>query len=162
MVNDRARGQAVLRSASDLIRGFCDQELSVVLGEVEVFTGVDLPTLVLSERPVTGITSVIVSGFTVTDFTFTRAGVITRNSDAWWSSGATVTYDHGYLESDWQFGVFRAVALEVAARALSLNERSASEAIGSTLMESAGYSPEVFLTPGEQAQLASFGKVLIG
>jgi hypothetical protein len=52
--------------------------------------------------------------------------------------------------------------MDMSMRALSLNERSASEALGSTLMESAGYSPELFLTPGEQMRLADFGMVLVG
>ena len=34
--------------------------------------------------------------------------------------------------------------------------------MGSTLMESAGYAPEVFLTEGEKWLLADYGKVLVG
>ena len=66
-----------------------------------------------------------------------------------------MTYSHGYAETDPEFGVFRSICIESASRAFTLNERSASEAMGSTLMESAGYSPEVFLTQGEKEMLRS-------
>ena len=79
-----------------------------------------------------------------------------------WVYGATVTYTHGYAEMSDEFGVIRTICIEAASRAYTLNERSASEAMGSTLMESAGYSPEVFLTEGEKRALADLGKVGIG
>lgn len=162
LVVPRARAQTVLQAASDLIREECGQELSQVVGDVETLPGADLPTLILAERPVTAITSVLVAGSAVTDYTFSRWGVITRSSEIFWTDGAVVTYTHGFTEADWEFGVLRSVAIDIATRALSLNERGASEAMGSTLMESAGFSPEVFLTEGEKMRLSSFGKVLVG
>jgi hypothetical protein len=36
------------------------------------------------------------------------------------------------------------------------------ETLNQIVLESAGYAPEVFLTPGEKMQLADFGKVLVG
>jgi len=162
LVVARARAQATLQVASDVIREECGQELSQVVGDVETLPGVDLATLVLSERPVTAITQILVSGSPVTDFTFSRWGVITRSSEVFWTSGAVVTYTHGFTEADWEFGVLRSICVDAAVRSLSLNRDGASEAMGSNLMETAGFSPEVFLTEGERSRLASFGKALVG
>jgi len=164
LVTDRSRVQRWLGAASDLIRGYTGQTLSKVVGEVEVLEKIESDVLLLSERPVTAISTVVVNGTTLgpTEYAFTSWGKLTRVSGATWSLGATVTYTHGYVETDWEWGVLRGVCMDVAARGISLNERSASEALGSTLMESAGFSPEVFLTEGEKARLALFGPVMVG
>lgn len=166
---DLARMQQHLDLASAMIRRYCDQVLSVVTAESVTLAAVDRDTLVLPERPVTAITSVTENALAVTDYTFTRAGLIHRPA-TWlvsgdgmpWIYGATVVYTHGYAETTEQYKAIKGICLEVAARAYTLNERSASEALGNTLMESAGYSPEVFLTPGEKATLTDFGKVYVG
>jgi hypothetical protein len=167
MPSDLARLQSHLDLASAMIRGFCAQMLSEVADEQVTLPSVKGTALILPERPVTAISSVLVNSAPVTDYWFTRAGVLYRGSVSGivgvdWSYGATVTYTHGYAESDREFAVLRSVCIDVAARAFTMNERSASEAMGSTLMESAGYAPETFLTTGEKMSLADFGKVGVG
>jgi hypothetical protein len=161
---DLARIQAHLEYASAVIRRFTGQTLSAVTADVVTLEGIDRPTLILPQRPVTAITSVVEDSITLaaTDYTFTRSGLLKRESEADWTDGATVTYDHGYAETDDEFAALRAICIEAASRAYTLNERSASEAMGATLMESAGYSPEVFLTIGEKWLLSDFGKVVTG
>jgi hypothetical protein len=159
---DLARIQAHLEYASAVIRRFTGQTLSAVTADVVTLEGVDWPTLILPQRPVTAIASVVENSITLaaTDYTFTRSGLLKRDAD--WTDGATVTYSHGYAETDDEFKALRAICIEAASRAYTLNERSASEAMGATLMESAGYSPEVFLTTGEKWLLSDFGKVVTG
>lgn len=165
---DLSRMQLFLDLASAAIRRLCGQTLSAVGADVVTLPGIDRSTLILPERPVTAISGVSAGGVAIlpTAYWFTRAGLLHSGTIAAegvdWSSGATVTYDHGYAETTDEYRAIKAVCLEVASRAYTLNERSASEAMGSTLMETAGYAPEVFLTPGEKMELADFGKVGVG
>ena len=157
---DLARLQAILDLASAVIRAFCDQQLSYVANDQVTLQPIDRDTLILPERPVLGVSGVVAGGAAQTSYTWTRSGLLTRSAN--WVAGATVVYTHGYLETDPGFVAIRSVCMDAASRAFTLNERSASEAMASTLMESAGYSPEVFLTQGEMYRLADFGKVLVG
>lgn len=164
---DLARLQSLLASASAAIRRYCDQTLSTVTADVVTLESTDQNFLILPERPVTFITSVVVDGTPTTAYYFTRAGIIRSGSvsaptDASWTRGAVVTYNHGYAETDKEFAAIRTVCIQAATRAFTLNERSASEAMGSTLMESAGYAPEVFLTQGEKWALRDFAPVGVG
>ena len=166
---DLSRMQQHLEMASANIRRYTGQTLSTVAGDVVVLPALQRTSLVLPERPVTAIASVVANGVTLsssTDYWFTRAGVLHSGTmtveGTFWSYGATVTYSHGYAEGSDEYEAIKSVCLEAAARAFTLNERSASEAMGSTLMESAGYAPEVFLTVGEKMLLADLGKVLVG
>jgi hypothetical protein len=164
--SDLARLQSILGSASAVIRRYCDQRLSEVANDQVTLPPVSGSTLILPERPVTAVTSVLVNSAPVTDYWFTSTGLLHRGSmvvpGSAWVYGATVTYSHGYAEFTDGFMAIKTICMEAASRAYTLNERSASEAMGSTLMESAGYSPEVFLTEGEKRQLADLGKVGIG
>jgi len=166
--SDLARLQFMLAAASAEIRGFTGQMLSEVVGDVVVLGACQRDTLLLPERPVTAITLLTVSGTPYTDYRFTRPGLIKQGATestvegTFWSYGATVTYNHGYTETSDAFAHLRQISIDVAARAFTLNERSASEAMGSTLMESAGYSPEIFLTQGEKWKLMDLGQVLVG
>lgn len=160
--DDLARMQQHLELASGLIRRWCDQTLSEVTNDVIEFSAWDGTTLILPERPVTAVSSVVVSNVPFTEYRFTRAGLLVTTDGSWWSDGATVTYDHGYAQSDPSYLAIRSVCLDVASRSYTLNERSSSEAMGSTIMESAGYSPETFLTTGEKMTLADLGKVGVG
>jgi hypothetical protein len=164
--SDLSRLQALLESASALIRGETGQVLSKVTGDVlvvqpefdAVFGRRNPPpraigdVIYLPERPVTAVT-MTVQAVSFTAFAFTLDGVVYRTDGHWWDYPATITYDHGYAETSEAFRQVRAICIEAAARAFTLNERSASEAMGSTLMESAGYAPEVFLTEGERRSL---------
>jgi hypothetical protein len=159
---DLARMQLFLDLASAEIRRFTAQTLSEVVGDVVIFPETDWDRLILPERPVTAITQILVSGVAFTNYRFTRAGIIFDLNESPWSSGATVTYNHGYAESTDDYKAIKNVCLAAASRAYTLNERSASEAMGSTVMESAGYAPEVFLTLGEKMLLADYGSVRVG
>ncbi|HEY5987758.1 MAG TPA: hypothetical protein VIV12_15490 [Streptosporangiaceae bacterium] len=162
---DLARMQMMLELASASIRRYCGQTLSPVDNDVVVLEPIERDTLVLPERPVTAVSSVLINtipSVVTTNYRFTRAGLIHELSGLFWSSGATVTYNHGYAESTDEYKAIKGVCMAAASRAYTLNERSASEFLGSTLAESAGFSPEVFLTPGEKMQLADLGKVAVG
>jgi len=163
---DLARLQALLDSASSLIRGETGQVLSEVTDDVivvqpefdPVFGRRNPPpramgdVIYLPERPVTAV-AIEVDAVAFTDFGFTSEGVVYRTDGSWWDKAAEITYSHGYAETSQEFGQLRAICIEAASRAYTLNERSASEAMGSTLMETAGYAPEVFLTEGERQSL---------
>jgi hypothetical protein len=165
---DLARMQLFLNLASALIRGYTEQELSTVAGEVVVFEPTWSQTLYLPERPATAVSSVTVKAVSDTNWRLVDERKLIRGSDpnvltsADWSYGATVTYSHGYDEATEAYKRLKVICLESASRAYTLNERSASEAMGSTLMESAGYAPEVFLTMGEKMELDQFRPVAVG
>jgi hypothetical protein len=165
---DLARMQFFLNLASAMIRGYTDQELSTVVGEVVVFEPTWSQTLYLPERPVTAVTALTVKAVSDTNWRLVDERKLIRGSDPNvstslnWSYGATVTYNHGYDESTEAYERLKTICLEAASRAYTLNERSASEALGSTLMESAGYAPEVFLTMGEKMELDQFRPVAVG
>lgn len=157
---DLARWQQHLAAASALVRRHTGQVLSKVSADVVTLQPTSTTHLYLPERPVTAVT-VVEGTVPVTAFTFTSVGQIIRTSGTW-DVVATVTYDHGYAEFSPEYEAIKAVVLEVASRSITLNEHGASEAMGSTIMESAGYAPEAFLTQGEKWQLADFGLVGVG
>jgi hypothetical protein len=167
---DLARYQAHLGYASAAVRRFCGQSLSQVAADVVTLEPVDRDTLLLPERPVTAITTVVANGVTLspsTDYRFTRAGrlisgtLLAFGSD--WTYGATVTYDHGYAETTDEFAAIKTVCLQIASRSLQRDERAVGEFNNTfSITETAGYAPESFLTPGEKLQLWDLGKVLVG
>jgi len=159
---DLARMQLFLDLASAEIRRFTAQTLSEVALDVVILPATDWDRLILPERPVTAVSSVLVGVSGYTNYRFSRAGIIYDLNEAPWTDGATVTYTHGYIESTDEYKAIKGTCLEAASRAYTLNERSASEAMGSTLMESSGYAPEVFLTVGEKMALSDFGSVRVG
>jgi len=165
---DLARMQLFLNLASSLIRGYTEQELSAVTADVVVFEPTWDTALYLPERPVTAVTGVSSNNVAITDYRLVDERKLFRGlnpnvtTSADWSLGATVTYNHGYDEATEAYKQLKTICLEAASRAYTLNERSASEAMGSTLMESAGYAPEVFLTMGEKIELDQFRPVRVG
>lgn len=167
---DLARFQQHLAAASALVRRFTGQELSNVTDDVVTLPAIDRTTLILPERPVVSIASVVANSVTLsptTDYWFdAKPGLLHSGTriveGTFWSYGATVTYTHGYAEFSPEYEAIKAIVLEVASRTITLNERSASEALGGTIMETAGYAPETFLTRGEMWELSDFGKVGVG
>jgi len=165
---DLARMQMFLELASAEIRGYAGQVLSEVTGDVIVFEPTWSQTLYLPERPVTAITTVTVKAVATTDYRLLDERKIVRGSDPnvlsslSWSYGATVTYTHGYAETTEPYKSVKTICLEAASRAFTMNERSASEVLNTTVLESAGYSPEIFLTQGEKMQLDAFSPVAVG
>jgi hypothetical protein len=165
--SDLSRLQALLQMASAEIRTFTGQTLSQVIDDVVVLEPVERTTLVLPERPVTAVDAVLVNGSVVTDFYFTRAGLLHRGSVTGttgtnWSQGATVTYTHGYVETDDVWGTFRSVAIEAAKRAYTFDEDGISLTQGQVLTETVGFRTGVFLSTEDKMQLADYGKVLVG
>lgn len=166
--DDLARMQMLLDAASAEIRGATGQVLSTVAADVVELGPTSARSLYLPERPVTEITLLEVSGDPVTAYSFTPYGQIvhglTPADYSWenWPFGATVTYDHGHAEDSSEYQRIKTLCIEVALRAFTMNERSASEVLGSTVMESAGYAPEIFLTPGERMSLLGFAPVGVG
>lgn len=155
---DPTRIQALLDDASAEVRGFTGQVLTEVLNESAVFPSWQSALIVLPQRPVNAVDSVTVDAVVVTasDYEWTRGGHLWRLDGTAWEA-ATVVYDHGFAAASEDLTRIKAICIASASRAWSLNERSASEAMGSTLLESAGYSPEIFLTPGEQDRLSAYG-----
>lgn len=157
---DTSRMQALLDYASGVIRRYANQTISEVLGDTVEFGPQNHATLFLPEVPVLNVTSVTVGLVAVTDIDWYRGGDVVGTEA--WEDGAVVVYDHGWASTTDTFAAVKAVCLAAASRAFTMNERSASEVMGSTLMESAGYAPEVFLTGGEKELLHDLGPVPVG
>lgn len=166
--SDLSRMQMFLELASAEIRGYTEQMLSQVTDEVVVFEPTWSQTLYLPERPVTAVTLVTVKAVATTDYRLVDERKIVRGSDPNvltsldWSFGATVTYSHGYAETTEPYKSVKKICLEAASNAYTLNERGQSEALGATVMESAGYAPAIFLTPSQQRRLDQFKPVAVG
>jgi hypothetical protein len=167
---DLARMQMLLDAASAEIRGQTGQVLSTVAADVVTLGPTSVRTLYLPQRPVTAIITVVVKGVTLasTDYSFSSYGHLVHGgtpadySTKTWPDGATVTYDHGYAEFSTEYQRIKTICIEVALRAFTMNERSASETLGMTVLESGGYSPEIFLTAGERMSLMNFDPIGVG
>lgn len=161
MPSDLARLQGLLDDASAEIRGFTGQTLSQATETVS-FLAQTGSLIVLEERPVTAIASVVIATVTQDPSTYiwTTGGHLWHADATAWPA-VSVTYTHGYLETEPEFARLRTICIQIASRAYTLNERSASEAMGSTLMESAGYSPEIFLTEGEKERLSDYRSMVM-
>lgn len=160
--SDLSRYQQHIAAASALVRRYCAQVLSPVSGDQVTLAATGTVNLFLPERPVTAA-SVLEGTTPVTGFTLMgSSGRLLRTDGKTWDATTTVTYDHGYAESSPEYDAIKTVVLQVASRTITLNERSASEAMGNTIMDSAGYAPETFLTRSEMWQLGAFGQVAVG
>jgi hypothetical protein len=109
--------QLALDLATALIKSDLGQEVEQGTS-TETFAGNDSNVLVLKEIPVTAVTSVVYDGDTLTvddDYTWTRAGIITKADGYYWREEAVVTYTHGYASGDVPT-TMKAVCLSVAAR----------------------------------------------
>jgi hypothetical protein len=169
---DLSRMQAFLEAASAEIRGHLGQTVSQVAADVVTLGPTSKRTLYLPERPVTAITTVLVSGVAVTAYSFTEDGNIVHGltpaaySQESWPFGATVTYDHGYAETSDEYKRIKTVCLEVAANAYTLNSQGASEMLGgpdgANAVESAGWAPAIFLTPSQRRDLTQFDPIGVG
>lgn len=156
---DLARIQAQLEMASALIRAYCGQVLSSVVDDVVTAYPTASTLLTLPERPVTAVSEVLVNSVATTDFYVTPRGIrsgTVSSPGAVWTQGATVTYSHGYLTSDPEFGVFRTICMDATKRAFSSDEQGIAVGHGSMIMETAGYPLQVFLSEGEKELLRQF------
>lgn len=133
----------VLTDATDEIRSIVGQYLTAVEADVVTLPGVWGRSLVLPERPVTAVDSVVLNGTTLTvdtDFTWQRRGVLWRASSTsfdtpgrWWGGPqveVVVTYDHGFATIP---GAVRSACLKLAAA-------MASQPAGVTQESIDGYS----------------------
>jgi hypothetical protein len=156
---DLSRMQLFLDLASAEIRGYTDQTLSEVDGDVVTVYPRASTLLTLPQRPVTAVSSVLVGGVATTDYYIVprglRSGTVASPGAAW-LSGATVTYSHGYAETTEQYKQIKKICLEAASNAYNLIQNGASQAMGATVMESAGYAPAIFLTQSQKMALDRF------
>lgn len=165
---DLARFQQHLRNASALIRGYCRQELSPVPNDVVTLQANGWNVLFLPEVPVTAVSTVVTGGVTLTapETRFTENGQLFRltasGSTAFWTKETVITYTHGFAEFTPEYEEIKRVCIEVAARSITHNKDQTAQAMGGTIMDSAGYSPETFLTTQERWQLADLGLVGVG
>ena len=142
--------------SSSLMRSYCDQALSLVEDDVVTVYPRASTLLTLPERPVTEVSEVEVGGVVTTDFYVVERGIrsgTVASSGSAWTSGATVTYSHGYAETTSEFGMFRTICMDSAKRAYSSDETGIATGHGSAIMETAGFPLQVFLTPGEKEML---------
>ncbi len=168
---DPARFQAYLDAASALIRRFTGQTLSEVIAETVTLEPIDRDTMILPQRPVTAISSLLVLGVAFTAYRFTRTGFVimgatpSTTEGSFWTNGATITYNHGYATSTDEYGAIKAICLESAVRGIS--ERGSGQfgqidTMTSTIVDAVGFTPRIFLTDREQWQLMDLGKVGVG
>lgn len=159
---DPSRAQTLVDYASAIVRRFTGQVLSVVIGEVETFKPTSRDVLILSERPVTAITQVLVDGVAFVDFNFSIIGAVKKDDELSWDKGATITYNHGYVSTSDEFQSVKSITLQIAARALTMNKAPEFDEFSRTTSESSGFAPDVIVWPAEKQLLSDFGKVLVG
>jgi hypothetical protein len=161
---DLARLQSYLQLASGMMRAHCDQMLSFVADDEVTRYPTASTFLSLPQRPVVAVSEVLVDGTAETDFYVVprgiRSGSVAQPGAAW-TRGATVTYSHGFAETDAEFAVLKTICIESAARAYAPNASGSPEVLGQIALESGGYAPAVFLTGNEKATLSSFMRGLI-
>jgi len=162
--DDLARLQALLQDASSLMRSHSRQTLSFVEDDEVTRYPTASTFLSLPQRPVTAVSEVLVDGVAETDYYViprgVRSGSVAAPGSAW-TRGATVTYSHGFAETDPEFPVLRTVCIESAARAYAPNASGSPEVLGQIALESGGYAPTVFLTQNERDTLGSFMRGLV-
>lgn len=157
--SDPARLQSLLQLASSVIRAYCDQKLSLVTGDVITLYPSGSTFLSLPERPVTAVSSVTVGGVATTNYYVTPRGIrsgTVSSPGSMWSSGATVTYSHGYAETDPEFIAIKSICMDATKRAYSSDEAGIAIGHGSAVMETAGFPLQIFLSAGEMETLRQF------
>jgi hypothetical protein len=124
-----ASATAAIASASAAIQNYTRQRIEQVAGDVLTLTvEAHRSVLLLPEQPVTGVASVVEDGTTLsvgTDYRWTSAGMLVRQSRAW-NSGwqeVVITYTHGYatIPDD-----LKGVCIRAAARAYQAGLRAAA------------------------------------
>lgn len=116
---DTATADQMLAVAAGEIKTYTGQNLEAQTGVVDRFRGRYARILLLSQVPVTTLTSVSVEGDAFTDYDLNaRAGIITRNDWGCWFSNEliTVTYNAGFSPMD---PALKGVCLSYAARLMT-------------------------------------------
>ena len=114
---DSIRGDLLLDAASAIIRNHCRQTFDIVENDEVELRGTTLKRLMLPERPVIDVTSVKVDGETVENYSRVRDGLWRNQGWCGKSSLVEVTYSHGFAPDSLAMEVFKAVCIQVAARA---------------------------------------------
>jgi hypothetical protein len=155
-----ARGTAMLGYASAAIRRYTHQDLEVTTGRQETYAGdAWRDALMVTQKPVTAVTAITINAVAFTDFTWSRWGKIDKNDGSPWDTGPIlVTYDSGYASTSDEYLGIKAIALEVAARAMGGNP----ETFGMEVLEVRGPTPAIFLTDEEKMMLHEFMGVTVG
>lgn len=156
-----ARAQTLVDYASAIVRRWTDQTLSAVTADVETFNATSNDILILSERPVTAITEILIEGQPFTEFTFSSVGAIRKTNGLAWDKGAQVTYDHGHAATSDAIQAIRSITLQVAARAFTMAKAPEFDEFSRTVSESAGFAPDVIIWPAEKQLLADFAPSLV-
>lgn len=156
-------------SACDICRRIAEQQFTAGTATVTL-DGTGTDALLLPQRPVNTVGTVVVSGGTVTDFVVKDNGIlirklpVTASIDYWsevpyptavWPAGrqnVEVTYTHGHSDADIPTEVAR-VALELANRTVTQGA-AMSETVGDVSVRYAAASTD--LTKGEMAILTKF------
>lgn len=102
----QARASRVLAAASARIRGFCKQTITLVENDTVTLRIIEPDELVLPQRPVISVSSVVVNGMTVTDWALRGDKLIRRYGWNYFPGAhiwpdprlATVVYSHGYVD----------------------------------------------------------------
>lgn len=159
---DMGRAKRLLSQASELIRGYCKQEITQVTGDTATLTGRGEPELLVPEQPVVSVASITEDGVAVpaSDFDCSSAGVLRRLFGVWGlesdPSVIVVTYTHGYSPVPQDV---RAVCLAVAGRAYTFREPGRDSIALDGLQEARGFSPDMVLTLQEQRSLTPYAVV---
>lgn len=157
--NDLSRLQSLASSASAVIRAYCDQTLSRVVDDVITVYPTASSFLSLPERPVTAVTQVLVGGVATTNYYIVprglRSGTVASSGSAW-TSGATVTYTHGWAETSDAFQAIKAVCIEMVKRAYTADESGQALSQGGFPVETAGFPTTLFLTQDNKLTLQPF------
>lgn len=148
------RGQLLVDQASAVIRNYCRQTFDAVVDDTVELRGTWSRKLLLPERPVTAVGTVLVDGEAVTDFDRV-ADVLYRPH---WGGPAvvvTVTYSHGFQTGDAALDTLKSVCLQVAARAAANPQSLESYSSDGTSLNfgGAGFG----LSAAEQATLDRLG-----
>lgn len=161
---ETATATQALDIATEMIRGYTRQVLSVDAGDIVLLDGRGLYLMRLPERPVTALATVKVAGVTLvsTEYQWTEMGFLERVRGVWPKGRANieVTYTHGYttIPED-----IRGVTLELASDLFGgVVGQVAGETLGPyqyTTQQSNGTST---LSDDHRAILGRYRPVLVG
>ena len=157
-----SRWQALLLAASNIIRAYKGQTLSVVTNDSVVMAPSSSYALFLPEAPVTAVTSITIAGVVkdVNDYVFSRGGRLWHEDFTAWTDGATVVYTHGYAEGTYEFALLRQTVLEMCKRVILGSPET--QVFGEVQGEAVpGWGP-VLLSDTELERLTSLGTVAVG
>lgn len=166
IITNTSRATLLLETASAQVDRWCNlHEFERTVDDQVDLTGTHSNRLELPGRPVDSVTSVMIDGTTVTDYTHVN-GVLWRGTSAWDPNAKTntgswggpdslvaVTYTHGFavVPDD-----VKGVVLEVAARAWNSGAGVAQESVGSYSVTYTREASGVQLLESERDRLSPY------